>query len=191
MIRVIFLLTIALLLMSGPCFFEQSGSRTTATESRANFEFGATGVIDAREVDILGRLGPLDFFKTLLKTDSEQGIRFIQEDVEIRSFPNPLLIDIVITGPERRGKGSMTTLSDDLMRGLKFRADWKKGMETRPVISISVKEILGPQHSRLMKSDTWKYSLLVEAPDVPLDNHLILKISAPDGRSVATVSARL
>jgi hypothetical protein len=88
------------------------------------------------------------------------------------------------------------------MEGLRFKAEWKRGLELRSVkqfrlltASASQPPPQPPQLNLLFPfpafRECWIYEFVVEDSRVPINDHLILSVISPDNKRLARLSAHL
>jgi|SRR5580658_9045346 hypothetical protein len=80
------------------------------------------------------------------------------------------------------------------MLGLRFSANWKRGVKMRPVKAfreLTASESQPPDFAvSLNARQCWIYEFAVEDTNVPLSDHLILYIFSPENKRLARLSAR-
>ena len=160
--------------------------------------FGGTVQLDENlHVAVLGMIGPLEFFRNLQSVDSWKGTTFQNESGEVRFFPERMTITLRMLGPVRiKGKSSTSKkLNHDLMEGLRFKVQWKRGMKMRPVKEFRLLAASESSFADLdnlgLPIDGWTYDMVLEDSEVPVTDHLILYISSPDNKLIARMSAYL
>jgi hypothetical protein len=163
--------------------------------NHVSFEFSGTGRIDDTEVNMIGTLGPQEFFESLVRTEGVDGdtIRFMRGSSEVKVFPDSLTIRLVVVlgAITRNRKFSTAKVDDPFMKSLKFQAQWKEGLQMRSVREITLKEVSPIRSPNLPALKAWGYNLLVKDTDVPLMDHLIVTVASPDGKNIARLSAHL
>jgi hypothetical protein len=78
------------------------------------------------------------------------------------------------------------------MEELRFRADWKRGLDQRPVKSFTLLTMSTTQpdfEPGLGIKECWIYEFVVEDTEVPISDHLIFYIVSPENRRLARMSA--
>src|SRR5579883_206277 len=158
---------------------------------------GTIRIEEEVRASILAVVGPSEFFENLRSVDSPQGTVFMKDGGEVRFFPDRMTITLRIYGPEDSdGKsGASKQLNYDLMRGLKFKVQWKRGMKLRSVrelrrLSAAEGTFLDLENSG-RPMDGWTYEMVFEDSRAPITDHLILSILSPDDKLIARMSAYL
>ena len=82
------------------------------------------------------------------------------------------------------------------MEGMKFRAEWKRGVELRPVkafrqLTASVTEPPELPDAPWLVKECWVYEFAIEDSDVPISDHLILNVMSPESKRLWRLSAYL
>jgi hypothetical protein len=94
--------------------------------------FAGIGEINGDSVAIRGEIGPASFFENLRSVDSKDGAVFRNNVGEVRFFPDRVAVTLLIIGPfTKRARASGPDAQ--YMEGMKFKAEWKRGVELRPV----------------------------------------------------------
>jgi len=122
------------LLLSLLLVVPQSGEPKEKARKRM-MRFAGTAEIDNNLLLISGVVGPASFFNNLHSLDSSQGTIIMNDLGEVKFFPERLMITANIVGPlPIKGKGKPPQgLAVELMQGLEFKVQWKRGMKLRPV----------------------------------------------------------
>lgn len=157
-------------------------------------QFGDFGQVDDAFIVIRGALGPNSFFKDLRCGDSADNRVFMNDAGEALTFPDRLTITLLIIGPVPKNEYAQPKrLGSEYMLGLRFTANWKRGVKMRPVKAfreLTVSESQPPDLAvRLNIRQCWIYEFVVEDTDVPLTDHLILCIFSPENKRLARLSA--
>ena len=157
---------------------------------------------DVREIDgdlafIAGTIGPSGFFESLRFVDSNDRTVFLNDFGEVRFFPDRMTVTLFIIGPlpKEHGKARPSGFDAQYMNELKFKAEWKRGIELRPVrsfrqLTASVTEtpsVFVPLGVR----ECWIYEFVIEETEVPADDHLVFFIMSPENKRLARLSAYL
>jgi hypothetical protein len=146
---------------------------------------------------IQGVIGPSSFFENLRSVDSKDGTVFLNEVGEVPFFPDRMTITLFVIGPFaiRQEKPQSTSLDAQYMEDMKFKAEWKRGVEQRPVKAF--RELTAsatqppPSWEAVSLHQCWIYEFVVEDANVPISDHLILYIMSPENKRLARVSAHL
>ncbi len=72
--------------------------------------------------------------------------------------------------------------------GIHFRVEWKRGLDLRPVVNVSIERIpvmMEQGDNRML------FVVKIRDHDVPLTDHLILSVVGADGKLMSRMSARL
>jgi hypothetical protein len=111
--------------------------------SHVSMSFNGSANVGGTEIYILGSVDPRDFFAGLLKISTPEGVKFVRETKEVSDFPQTLTIRLVAVGPVARDANfpKQKPVSDTTMRSLVFKGQWKRGLESRPVQSLILKNI--------------------------------------------------
>ena len=74
------------------------------------------------------------------------------------------------------------------VKGMHFRAQWKRGVYLRPVGSVSIQQ----KPVRMEEGDNrMLFVMTIRDHNVPLTDHLIISVIGPDGKLMSRMSARL
>jgi len=171
-----------------------TGGTNQDTTERLVMAFAGVGEIDGNSVAIRGQVGPANFFENLRSIDSKNGTVFRNSDGEVRFFPDRITVTLFIIGPfTKRARDSGPDAQ--YMEGIKFKAEWKRGVERRPVqafrqLKVSVTEPPDAFLSRVIK-ECWVYEFVIEDSEVPISDHLILDVTSPENKRLARLSAHL
>jgi hypothetical protein len=146
---------------------------------------------------IAGAIGPSSFFDNLRSVDSKDRTVFLNDFGEVVFFPDRMTVTLFIIGPlsKEHLKARPSGFDVQYMNELKFRADWKRGIELRPVktfrqLTASVTE--PPSFAvSLGVRECWIYEFVVEDTEVPASDHLIFFIMSPENKRLARLSAHL
>ena len=76
------------------------------------------------------------------------------------------------------------------MNGLHFDGHWKRGMYLRTVKNLSLTSH-PPQYFSSALGEGWAYDRDLDDSEVPLGDHLILDVLAPDNKRIARMSFSL
>lgn len=157
---------------------------------------------DVREINgdlalIAGTIGPSGFFESLRSVDSNDGTVFLNDFGEVRFFPDRMTVTLFIIGPlpKEHGRVRPSGLDPQYMNELKFKAEWKRGIELRPVksfrqLTVSVTDtpsVFVPLSVR----ECWVYEFVIEDTEVPAGDHLVFYVISPENKRLARLSAYL
>jgi|SRR5215472_4739977 len=146
---------------------------------------------------LLGMVGPPEFFRDLRGVDSLRGSTFENDQGEVRFFPERMTITLRILGPVTGNGKSIPSrkLNHDLMEGLRFKVQWKRGMKMRSVKEFRLLAVSESNFADLdnfgLPVDGWTYEMVLEDSEVPVTDHLILYISSAENKLLARMSAYL
>ena len=170
-----------------------SGTNHEAMRPRS-MAFAGIGEINGDVFVIRGNIGPAGFFENMQSVDSKDGTVFRNNVGEVQFFPDRVTITLHVVGPFT--KGARASGPDaQYMKGLKFKAEWKRGFELRPVkafrqLSASVTESVRGDVPWDIK-ECWIYEFVIEDAEVPISDHLILNVMSPENKRLARLSAYL
>jgi hypothetical protein len=176
---------------------EISSGGPEATQRRA-MGFGDFAEINGMFVGIRGELGPASFFRGLHAVEQKGRTLVLNAEGEVRFFPERVTITLLLMGPIPKALERTPSPSFDpqYMEDLRFTAEWKRGLDLRPVkqfrvltASASQPPDLGPFFPDFR--DCWIYDFVLEDSAVPIDDHLILYIISPENKRLARLSAHL
>lgn len=181
------------LLATPPITFSRAAV-PSATTARRVMQFGDFGRVEDALILIRGALGPSSFFKDLRCVDSADKTLFVNDTGEALTFPDRLTITLLIIGPLPKNEYAQPKrLDSEYMLGLRFSANWKRGVKMRPVKAfgqLTASESQPPDLAvPLNVRQCWIYEFVVEDTDVPLTDHLILCIFSPENKLLARLSA--
>jgi hypothetical protein len=184
---------LALLLMSTT----GTGDPKSNTTQRRGMAFRGVGQINGDLAAIVGAIGPSSFFENIRTVDSKDRTVFLNDFGEVLFFPDRMTITLFIIGPLRKEHGKDRPLGFDAqyMNELKFKAEWKRGIELRPVktfreLTASVTE--PPSFAiPLGIRECWIYEFVIEDAEVPTSDHVIFSIMSPENKRLARLSAYL
>jgi hypothetical protein len=151
----------------------------------------STWVLVFDDVRILfhGGMTAGEFFDRLQRKETSRGPRFFLDSAPVSSYPETLDVQLFAS----RWNGGETPLDKrypgtaaGLMNALEFKAEWKRGLNTRPVAKVTIKYVPTDEAA---PNIMWKYQLIVSSEGVPLTDHLIVSAYGPDSSLVARFSA--
>ena len=110
------------------------------------------------------------------------------------TFPDRLTITLLVIGPLPKNEyAHPMRLDSEYMLGLRFSANWKRGVKMRPVKAfreLTASESQPPDDAVSSNvRQCWIYEFVVEDTDIPLTDHLILCIFSPENKRLARLSA--
>jgi len=173
-------------------------SRGTSSSRPRVMVFGDVAEINGMLVGIRGELGPASFFRGLHAVEQKGRTLVLNDEGEVQFFPERVTITLLLMGPIAKASERTPSPSFDpqYMENLRFRADWKRGLDLRPVkqfrlltASASQPPDLGPFFPDFR--ECWIYEFVLEDGGVPIDDHLVLYITSPDDKRLARLSAHL
>jgi len=128
------------------------------------------------------------FFDGLERIDLDSGVQFRKDSSSVFNFPSYLKIDIHVSVHVCDSNLYTPARSPDFMKGMKFRAQWKRNLDLRPVANITLENVplsLEEGDNRLL------FVLRIRDEDVPLTDHLIISVLTAQGKLLSRMSARL
>jgi hypothetical protein len=157
-------------------------------------QFADFSEVDSGFIVFRGVLGPGSFFKNLQCVDSAENTVFINDAVETLTFPDRVTITLFIIGPVPLSEFAQPKRLDaEYMLGLRFSANWKRGVKMHPVQAfreLTASESQPPDFAvPLNARQCWIYEFAVEDTNVPLTDHLILCIFSAENKRLARLSA--
>jgi len=156
--------------------------------------FAGYSEVEGAFIAIRGVLAPGNFFKDLQCVDSTNKTVFTNDAGEVLTFPDLVTITLFIIGPVPRNEFAQPKRLDaEYMLGLGFSANWKRGIEMRPMRAfreLTASESQPPDFAASLGArQCWIYEFVVEDTDIPLTDHLILCIFSPENKRLARLSA--
>jgi hypothetical protein len=154
--------------------------------SQLTFSAGGLAEIEGTRVVFQSAVSPADFWEGLHKAEASSGTTYMKGSDAVRFFPDPLLIRIFAV---QSTASSKKKISEEFMKGLHFEAQWKRGVNLRPVKQLA----LAAQSERHVsgQGDVWVYDLKLDESEVPLDDHLIVDVLAADSKRILRMSFSL
>src|ERR1700730_12961780 len=110
-----------------------TGGPKSNTTQRRGMALRDIGEINGDLAVIVGAIGPTSFFENLRLVDSKDRTAFLNDFGEVVFFPDRITITLFIIGPIPREHGRTSGFDTQYMNELKFKAEWKRGIELRPV----------------------------------------------------------
>jgi hypothetical protein len=144
-----------------------------------------------------GTLKSANFFEDLKRKDIGSRLEFRKRGKVVTEYPESLTTSIRIVGGQCTD--TLSNLPASIFRddtySLKFQVEWKEGTQLRPaVLSPVVAHCIGYSNVSMPGQDSATPSiacqLTVESKGVPLVDHLIVSVFAPDGKRLTRLSAR-
>ncbi len=144
-----------------------------------------------------GKITSGTFFDDLSRVEIGRRIEFRKSGRAVTEYPESLTTSIRITGGQCAAAlaGYRSSIFDGDSYALKFQVEWKDGMQLRPAALSSVaahctgySSIPIPRQDFTIPSVVCQ--LTVDSKGVPLANHLIVSVFAPDGKRLTRLSAR-
>jgi hypothetical protein len=165
---------LALLLMSTT----GTGGPKSNTTHRRSMALRDIAEINGDLAVIVGAIGPNSFFENLRPVDSKDRTVFLNDFGKAVFFPDRMTITLFIVGPIPREHGRTSGFDAQYMNELKFKAEWKRGIELRPVktfrqltasvteppsfaVSLGVRECWVYVRSRFHSSSSVRWEILV------------------------------
>jgi hypothetical protein len=144
-----------------------------------------TGDVCVNFIPVMQSLG---FFNGLERIDTSQGSQFRRGSNPVDFFPDYLTIEINIRIEECDSNIYTPAKTPDVVKGMQFRVQWKRGLYLRPVASITIerKPLLMEEGDNRML-----YVIRVRDHNIPLTDHLILSVISANGKIMSRMSARL
>ena len=128
------------------------------------------------------------FFKGLERIDTPEGSVFRRNSQVIENFPNYLVVEINIRIEQCDADLYTPAPSPAFVKGMHFRAQWKRGLYLRPVAGVLIEG--KPVH--LDEGDNrMLFVMKLHDRDVPLTDHLIISVISAQGKLLSRMSARL
>jgi len=124
----------------------------------------------------------------------------LNNEGEVQFFPERVTVTLLLMllGPIPKAleRAPSPSFAPQYMEDLRFRAEWKRGLDLRPVKQFRVLTASVSQPSDLDPllpgvRECWIYELVVEDSEVPIDDHLILSVISPEDNRLARLSAHL
>jgi hypothetical protein len=134
------------------------------------------------------------FFEHLKRTEINSRFEFKKRGRVVADYPESLTTSIRIAGSQC---ATLSNRPSAVFRGdsysLKFQVEWKEGMQLRPAAlspvgarCVGFSSVVIPSQETIPSITC---QLTVDSKGVPLDDHLIVSIFAPDGTRLTRLSA--
>jgi hypothetical protein len=139
-------------------------------------------------VNIIPVLQADGFFNGLERLDTAQGSEFRKNSRIVTNFPDFMAVEINIRIEDCDADVYTPVKTPDFIKGMHFRAQWKRGLDLRPAdnVSIETKPVMMQEGDNRML-----YVMKIRDHNVPLTDHLIVSVIGADGRLLSRMSARL
>jgi hypothetical protein len=144
-----------------------------------------------------GKITSGNFFDDLTRVEIGRRFEFRRHGRAVTEYPDSLTTSIRITGGQCAPalSGSPSSILGGDTYALKFEVEWKDGMQLRPAALIPVAAHCTGYSSIPTPIQDFKVSsllcqLTVESKGIPLGEHLIVSVFAPDGKRLTRLSAR-
>ena len=150
----------------------------------------STGQIRAGDVcvNFIPVLQSLGFFNGLERIDTPQGSEYRRNSQVVDFFPDYLTLEINIRIEVCDANIYTPAKTPDIIRGMQFRVQWKRGLYLRPVANVSIER----KTLQMEEGDNrMLYVIKVRDHSVPLSDHLILSVISASGKIMSRMSARL
>jgi hypothetical protein len=142
-----------------------------------------------------GRMTSGEFFEDLKRTEVGSQFEYKKHGKVVTEYPESLTTSIRIAGDQCAALSNRPSavFSGDSY-SLKFKVEWKDGMQLRPAaLSPVVANCVGSSSIPIPSQDftipVITCQLTVDSKGVPLSDHLIVSIFAADGRRLTRLSA--
>jgi hypothetical protein len=150
----------------------------------------STGQIRSGDVcvNFIPILQSLSFFNGLERIDTPQGSEFRRDSRTVEFFPDYLVLEVNIRIEECDSSLYTPAKTPDVIKGMQFRVQWKRGLYLRPVANVTIESKplqMEEGDNRLL------YVMKIRDHNVPLSDHLILSVISAKGKIMSRMSARL
>ncbi len=139
-------------------------------------------------VNFIPVMQALGFFNGLERIDTPQGSEFLRNSNPVDFFPDYLTIEINIRIEICDANIYTPAKTPDLIKGMQFRVQWKRGLYLRPAASVTIERkplAMEEGDNRML------FVIKVRDHNVPLTDHLILSVLSASGKIMSRMSARL
>jgi hypothetical protein len=144
-----------------------------------------TGDVCVNFIPVLQSLG---FFNGLERIDTPQGAEFRRNSQAVDFFPDYLALEVNIRIEVCDANIYTPAKTPDIIRGMQFRVEWKRGLNLRPVANVSIER----KTLQMEEGDNrMLYVIKLRDHSVPLSDHLILSVISASGKIMSRMSARL
>jgi hypothetical protein len=124
----------------------------------------------------------------LHKKRSGSGTEFHRGKSVIDRFPDEVMVELTVTDC---ASPYAAPVSRDILGSMQFSAEWRRGVEERPVSGLYVPRTRSRDGLPDSGDTVQVFELSIQSADVPLTDQLVLTISSPDGKKVAEFVAGL
>jgi len=150
-----------------------------------------------------GHVDAPQFFDKLQRLDDDEGTRYRRGTEPVTEFPAQL--DVTMTVHDLPcsiaigDKRFAPPLTREVMRSLRLKLYWKRGVELHPVGTmidprLNIRQLepnIKPEADDLAPRYEWLYTFTVPSEGVPIDDSLVFTFETAQGEIVARTSARL
>jgi hypothetical protein len=183
-------------ILCGAAISAQAGGKASPSEF-GKVDFGAKELQFADGcVLIEGQLSSGSFFDDLKRTEVRGRFEFRKNGAEVTEYPESVTTSIRLVGD--RCAAALSNSPSAVFNGdsysLTFEVEWKDGVQLRPaMLSPALAHCDGYSSIALPRRDltvpTVVCQMTVDSRGVPLLDHLIVSIFAPDGTRLTRLSA--
>jgi hypothetical protein len=139
-------------------------------------------------VNFIPVMQSLGFFNGLERIDTSQGSEFRRNSQAVDYFPDYLTLEINIRIEECDANVYTPAKTPDIIKGMQFRVQWKRGLDLRPVANVTIER----KPLQMEEGDNrMLYVIRLRDHSVPLSDHLILSVISAKGKIMSRMSARL
>jgi hypothetical protein len=145
-----------------------------------------------RDRDVCVSFSPVmtsgDFFDGLQRHEMPSGDEFHKNSRVVTNFPEQLTVQLQLSISVCDADIYTPAPAPSFVSGIRFRAQWKRGLAMRPVMDLRVQRVAITSEegdSRLL------FLLKIHDRDVPLTDHLIISVISPQGKLLSRMSGRL
>jgi hypothetical protein len=150
----------------------------------------STGQIRSGDVcvNFIPVLQSVGFFNGLERIETPQGPEFRRNSHPVDYFPDYLILEINIRIEVCDANIYTPAKTPDVIKGIQFRVQWKRGLYLRPVANVSIER----KPLQMEEGDNrMLYVIKLRDHAVPLTDHLILSVISANGKIMSRMSARL
>lgn len=145
-----------------------------------------------RDQDVCVNFSPVmaagDFFDGLQRHETPSGDEFHKNSRLVTNFPEQLTVQLQLSISVCDADIYTPAPAPSFVSGIRFRAQWKRGLAMRPVTELRVQRVAITSEegdSRLL------FLLKIRDQNVPLTDHLIISVISPQGKLLSRMSGRL
>jgi hypothetical protein len=145
-----------------------------------------------RDQDVCVNFSPVmasgDFFDGLQRHETPSGDEFHKNSRLVTNFPEQLTVQLQLSISVCDADIYTPAPAPSFVSGIRFRAQWKRGLTMRPVTELRVQRVAITSEegdSRLL------FLLKIRDQNVPLTDHLIISVISPQGKLLSRMSGRL